>query len=272
MLYKAVSTVNKNFEDELSELLFAYNAVSVASENSGDFSIITAVFEDIDNASDFLSNNNFTVSKMTDDDWKNKWLDDYTGGVLTPNIYITTEKESHIDGYEIILKLDPKDAFGDGKHPTTKQCSCFLESILKEEKNKDITLLDAGTGTGILAIIASYFNINNIDAVDIEEDSILSTKRNLILNNISNVNLFKSDISEFSQYKKYDIICANLLTAVIIKNIDNLIKLGKENCKYIFSGVSVQWKNEIENLFIEKKFKIIDFSELNEWCCWVVSL
>ena len=270
MLYNATATIDKQYEDEISEILFTYNALSVSSEIHGQFCVISALFDDIEKPHTFLLNNGFITRDFKDNDWKYKWLENYSGGELTENIFIIPSDsiEKPPKDYKFIIKIDPRDAFGDGNHPTTKQCAIFLENLLIEKNHTDSKLLDAGTGTGILAIIASLYGIKNIDAIDIEEESINRTNINLEFNSINSVNTLQADIGKFIVKKKYDIICANLLTAIIIENIDTIMSLGTPDCIYIISGIGIQWKEEIETLFSLKKLEIKEFSVLNDWCCF----
>lgn len=272
MLYKSSVTINKDFEDEITELLFAYNAISVSSEINSNLCTITALFENVVEAHDFLISNGFIIDEITDDQWQNQWLEGYEGAELTPSVFITPSTHTvHVPGdYKHIITLDPRDAFGDGNHPTTKQCALAIESLSKILDYSKTKFIDVGTGTGVLSIIAHLNGIQNIDAIDIELESVEKTKINFKLNAMEKYDVFQADIKNFHVSKKYDIICANLLSAVITDTIDELISLGNEQSYYIFSGISVQWKNDLENLFSSKNLTIMQFSSLDDWCCYIL--
>lgn len=271
MIYKAVINIDRSYEDELTEILFAYQAFSVSSEQNGDEILLTAIFEDIDHAEYFLKTNGFTISRMTDEEWKYRWLEGYSGGELTENIYIVPSGNDKIvpSDYKFIVTLDPRDAFGDGRHPTTKQCAVFLEKILNDKDlNHDMALLDAGTGTGILAIVGGLYGLKKIDAIDIEDESVKRTAVNIGQNKMDWINIIKADAMDFNPGFNYDIIIANLLTEVIIKTIDNLKELMTENGILIVSGIGIDWKNEVETLFREKHLIISECSVVDDWCCF----
>ena len=114
---------------------------------------------------------------MKDQDWNKKWKDNIKPIRVGKNIVISPtwikvkEKENDISIY-----LDSGMAFGTGHHATTANCLCFLEQIINEEMPKQ--MLDVGTGSGILAIVAAKLGVDTVVAIDVEGDAIQVSKEN----------------------------------------------------------------------------------------------
>lgn len=279
MQHRATKLIEESAEAELSELLFAFGADSVSSEPIGDSYKITAIFSEpstLAEAEQFLSENGFSLEELSEEEWRYSWLEWYEGGELTPSIYLKPFTEGsnspeHSE-YNYTLLLDPRDAFGDGRHPTTRQCARFLEQLLKGQSAEDLaslTLLDAGTGTGILAIIASLMGVEQIDAVDIEQESVERTAQNCRLNGVEGMKIACSDIAGFKGKKSYDIICANLLTEIILKNITHLTALLKVGGKLIISGISAEWGAQVESAAQAAGLLQLDKTIEDNWCCYL---
>lgn len=279
MLNRVVFNIDKKLEDEITEKLFAIGASSVSvTGNSGNCIKLEAI---IDN--DYISlinsnfdKNSFKISEIENEDWVNKWTDNFEGIEINDKINIIPEnKQVHdpknIKPGQIVIKLDPCDAFGNGTHATTFLCLNMLDEIIKENNVKFENLLDIGTGTGVLAICASLLGVNKIDAFDYCKKSVFKAKHNIDLNNCKNINIFQSDLYNIDNFnKKYNLVTANILTKVIIDNIDKVVKLTKNDGYIIFSGISKEWKDEIELLFIKNDLKIIKNYLKDNWLAYLV--
>lgn len=139
------------------------------------------------------------------------------------------------------ITIDPGYSFGDGRHATTWLCVKFLVEHLSGISPGDRgrhSLLDAGTGTGVLSIIAARFGITDIDAVDIYHHAIQCAAGNCAANDCRCIRLHESDLATFSPGRRYDIITANLVTSVIIANVGMLAAHLKPGGVIIASGVS----------------------------------
>jgi len=263
----------KNNVEELSNKLFDNGALSVSTTEKNNEIEISALFNEI-NFTEF-ENIDYKIKEIEDSDWKYNWLDNYSGSKISNEIYIYPHKykDPKPTNYKYVIELDPKDAFGNGNHPTTAMClkELNLEISHYENKNlKQISLLDAGTGTGILAILAAKMGISMIDAFDIDQESIDKTLENCKYNDVESIYVMKSDISNFPEIDKYNIITANLLTDIIIKNVDKLVALLADNGTLIISGIGITWHDEVVELFRTKKLKIEKHIIEDNWSCYIL--
>jgi ribosomal protein L11 methyltransferase len=142
--------------------------------------------------------------------------------------------------------MNPGLAFGTGHHETTKLMLSRMSSLIKQ----GMTILDMGTGSGILSIGAGLLGAKKIIAIDIDPNAVRATEFNWKENDCKGTEISileggfdSSEIFEFS----YDLVLANITYAVISQNIKNITKI-KTN-RFLFSGIISEKKEESYNLF-----------------------
>ncbi|MCG8570692.1 MAG: 50S ribosomal protein L11 methyltransferase [Spirochaetes bacterium] len=273
MSFRVSKTILPDEEDLFSEILFAAGAESISCEIKNNQFIISAIFSKDPINTEYLKSQGFQLIPFNEEDWKYQWLEFYQGFALTDSIYIhpLNSKQNAPDNYQNIIILDAKDAFGDGRHPTTRQCAEHLSQLLtgySKKQTGQIEFLDIGTGTGILAIIAGILGTKNITAIDIEKESVKKTQQNAQLNQIKFKKIIQSDISQFTSPLKFEIICANLLTTIVKHNISSIKILLAQKGHLIISGISQEWQSQMIELFQQHQFTILNSSIQDNWCCF----
>ncbi len=131
-----------------------------------------------------------------------------------------------------VITLDFKTAFGTGGHGTTEGCLLALEKFIRGGES----LLDAGTGTGILAIAARKLGAGRVTAVDIDSRACAETRKNLGLNGIDcGIDVIEGSVETVEG--RFDVIAANLRTPALVEAMDALTeKLGDRGIA-VFSGI-----------------------------------
>ena len=122
------------------------------------------------------------TQELVEEDWAENWKKYYEPARITHDLTIVpswTDYEASVG--EKIIKLDPGMAFGTGTHPTTYLCIRNMEKYIKENHS----VIDVGTGSGILMIAASKLGAKEIYGVDIDSDACEVAKENLELNRVS---------------------------------------------------------------------------------------
>lgn len=133
---------------------------------------------------------------------------------------------------KIVIILDVKSAFGTGGHGTTEGCLIALERFLRGGE----TVLDVGTGTGILAIAAHKLGAGHVTAIDIDGAACRETERNLALNGIgAGIDVVEGGISAVRD--PFDVVVANLRTPILLELMDELAKKRNPRGIAIFSGI-----------------------------------
>jgi ribosomal protein L11 methyltransferase len=172
---------------------------------------------------------------IDDQDWEQVWKSHFTPVTVCPGLIITPSWEKNPAGEaETIVEIDPGMAFGTGHHPTTLLC---LQMIRKYLQNGD-TLLDVGTGTGILAITAVKSGSGAVVAVDSDETAIAVAQENRRRNRIgaNQLGLLCGDLVEPVK-GHFHLVVANILPHVILELLDQLDRVLIPGGVFIASGI-----------------------------------
>lgn len=188
--------------------------------------------------------------------WQEKWKEYIQEDYLTDDIYFIFEKDKTFEDNRRTLYINPSLAFGTGAHPTTKIAARLLSKVCSGK-----SILDVGTGSGILAIAASMDGALHIDAFDIDPMSLDNCLENIKNNNCSNIDAWTGDIADIKD-KSYDIVCANIISSVLLAIKDNVNRLTTEYV--IYSGIL---ESEFDNIKDElcKGYQIDERITINEW-------
>lgn len=205
----------------------------------------------------------YVESSPLKDGWQDEWKKYFKPFKMTDSIVVKPsweDYEMNID--ELLIEIDPGVAFGTGSHETTKTCAIMLEQTIKPADS----VLDIGTGSGILAIVASKCEAGKVDAYEIDGAAVEVAQKNMELNNISEgVAIFEADILEEKIEEKYDIIMANLTSGLIIKIIPVMIKALKEGGSIILSGMLAEEKPKMLKCFDDNNLTVKEEIIDGEW-------
>ncbi len=160
--------------------------------------------------------------------------------------------------YEIVI--EPNMAFGTGNHETT---SMMLEAILKESLTGK-KVLDMGSGTGILGILASIKGASEITAIDIDEWAVQGSRENAARNHIGNMVVKKGDASQIGG-KKYDFVFANIQRNVLLQDIPAYSAAMHSGGKLFVSGFYFSDLEDIKHKALESGFMFNHYMENNKW-------
>ena len=153
--------------------------------------------------------------RLEEEDWANAWREHYHPFRVGQAIWIRPSWYGENDGAkadDIILTLDPGMAFGTGSHATTRMCLQGLEQLLKP----GISVLDVGTGSGILAILAAKMGATPIWAVDTDELAVKTAVANAQQNDVAeNITFQQGSLTSIAQ-KEWDVVVVNILAPVIM--------------------------------------------------------
>lgn len=149
-------------------------------------------------------------------DWNSEWEKNYFKPIIVKDqcvIHSSFHKDIPSLPYDIVI--DPKMAFGTGHHATT---SLIIEQLL-EMNLVDKSVVDMGTGTGILAILASMRGASQITAIEIDPMAHANAIDNLKINNAESINLILGDASTLNKVKNIDVFIANINRNIITQDI-----------------------------------------------------
>ena len=182
------------------------------------------------------------------------------------NLVISPPWESCTAGEgEILILLDPCVVFGTGYHPTTRSCLKALWDLYQREKPE--TVLDLGTGTGILALAAARWGAGRVLAVDCNELAAETASRNVILNGETERIEVKKGKAEDTINEAADLVCANLHYQVIEGLIHQPVFFEKR--WIILSGLFQKDAEEIECQLNQKGIQTAEKYQEKNWLTWL---
>jgi ribosomal protein L11 methyltransferase len=179
---------------------------------------------------------------------------------------------------DILITIDPGTAFGTGLHETTRSVLILLEDLLYEMKTSgrdlgSMNLLDAGTGSGILAIAAYKMGVRNIKAIDFDYEAVETATHNILINSISQKEIRTQTMPIGVEEGTYDIVLANILADVLIESKSILKNMLKDkNSRMVLSGILVKEETKIADEFQREGFELLNRVHMNEWCSLLLKL
>ena len=198
---------------------------------------------------------------LKEDDWAECWKKYYKPLHIGKNIVIVPAWEDYeAKETDVIVKIDPGMAFGTGTHETTALCAELIEKYMPKGKR----VLDVGTGSGILAVLASKLGAGEIEALDIDPNAVKAAKENCVANNVPNVTCRQSDLIRAAS-GKYDFISANIVADIIIRMSENVADYVNDGGILIVSGIIETQANDVLNALTAKGFTLIDKLDKNDW-------
>lgn len=205
------------------------------------------------------------VCKTVDDsDWKDNWKEYFKPVRITERIVVKPTWEDYDrKGDELVIEIDPGMAFGTGAHPTTTLCIKLLEKYIEPETD---TVLDAGSGSGILAVAAALLGAREVLAVDIDPVAVEISGENAKRNRLSGkITVREGDLTKGLNMKA-DIIAANLTADLVIMLARDAAAHLKGKGIYISSGILAEKREQVAAVLKESGFCILDILEEGEWC------
>ena len=177
--------------------------------------------------------------ELAEEDWADNWKKYYEPARITHDLTIVPSwTDYEATPGEKIIKLDPGMAFGTGTHPTTKMSLFALEQILRGGE----TVIDVGTGSGVLSIASSLLGAKEIYAYDLDDVAVRVAQENIALNpGMDNIQVAAGDLLRGVDLEA-DVIVANILADVLIHLTEDAYRLVKDQGYLILSGIiSEKW-------------------------------
>ena len=207
------------------------------------------------------------TGNISEEEWADNWKQFFKTTEIGEKLVIRPSWEEYDNtGGRVVLSIDPGAAFGTGTHATTRMCLSLLEKFV----TPGCTLLDIGSGSGILSIAAVLLGAKHADGVDIDPVAVKVADENAEINGISDkVSYVKGDLcGKISG--KYDVVCANIVADVIISLLQNVDTFMKDDAVFICSGIIDIRQDDVKSAFKEQGFHIIDEMTCENWRAFAV--
>ena len=174
----------------------------------------------------------FNISKVKEENWNKKWEMHFQPVHINERCVVRAHFHDVFPEKEYDIMITPKMSFGTGHHETT--ALVMNEMFEMDFNNKSV--LDIGSGTGILAILASKFGARSVLAVDIHEWAYKNGIENALLNDISNIDFIHGKVDKIQGFN-YDIVLANINRNLILQDIKHYVTaLNDNNSEILLSG------------------------------------
>lgn len=206
----------------------------------------------------------YQFKKIARQNWNEEWEKNFQPIQIGEQIYVRADFHEPKSDFPYEIIITPKMSFGTGHHETT---SMVMEHQLGiEHINKKV--LDVGTGTGILAVLASKLGATTISAFDIDEWSVENTIENVKLNDVSNV-IVRLGTIEDEPHDIYDIVLANINRNILISQIPAYVTFLKPGGELIVSGFYEKDIADIETIAESVGLKKVAQLSKNNWAAVV---
>ncbi len=198
-------------------------------------------------------------------DWNHEWEKNYFKPIVIGDDRCVIHSSFHTDipSCEYDIVIDPKMAFGTGHHSTTS----LIIGHLLELDFRGKSLLDMGTGTGILAILAAMRGASPVSAIEIDPMAYANAVENVAYNGHPEIDVRLGDATLLSDTDKVDIMLANINRNIILADIDRYISALKQGGRLYLSGFYVNDVPMIEAKAHPLGLKTVSVRDLNDWCC-----
>ena len=241
--------------------------------------LLSQVKEGLKELSEYVSvgSGNITVTVTEDKDWINNWKEFFKPFRVDDTIVIkpTWEELTECNDDDLIIEIDPGTSFGTGSHETTKLCIIGMKQHIKPNS----VVLDAGSGSGILSIIAKKLGAKEVLGIDIDPIATDSATQNAIVNELAIVagdlsfitgNIMEDDgIRKHIGKETYDLVVANILADVIIPLSDVIGEAMKPGGIFISSGIINMKENAVREALERNRFKILEVNRMGDWVSFV---
>jgi ribosomal protein L11 methyltransferase len=203
------------------------------------------------------------------EDWSETWKSFFKPLIIGKNIVIkpTWEPYEPKPG-QVLIEIDPGRAFGTGKHPSTALCLEILELILTESFGKKMdsvtSVLDVGTGSGILGIAAARLGARRVLGLDTDPETLEVAEENLLRNGVEGI-MSVSSIPLHRLSETYDLVIANLTAPVINQMAASLSRCVSPEGWLMLSGILNEQMQEVVKSFQAHYFKEVDSWTMEEW-------
>jgi ribosomal protein L11 methyltransferase len=269
--------------EALSRFLFDLGCTGITVEEEGDYTLraffraqdegatlvpkITSFLCDLKSIFPDLAPPKIQWGKIADQDWSVRWRSFFQPVRITPALLVVPPWEPAVPGSgTYVIRIDPGLAFGTGQHATTQMC---LESMESLSLGRSWTMLDVGTGSGILAIYAAMLGATRILAIDTDRDALKSAGENTDLNGLATAIEFSSQPLE-TLSGSFSLIMANLILGTILDLIPHLQRLLAPDGYLVLSGIMRGQVDELGEKIVLAGLQTERTSYRMDWACLVV--
>ncbi len=208
-----------------------------------------------------------TSTSLRVEDWANSWKRHFRPIAVGSTLLIKPSwSRRQPRGGQAVVVLDPGLSFGTGQHPTTLFCLQQLAACRRPGQRQ--SLLDLGSGSGILAIAAAQLGYLPIDALDFDLDAVRIARDNAVRNRLANKIRFRhQDLGKLplNSRHKYSVICANLIASLLVAERKRILRRLAPDGILIVAGILRRQFSEVRRAYETDGLKLQQSQTEQEW-------
>lgn len=208
----------------------------------------------------------YNISVIPQQNWNARWEESFEPVIIQDFVAIRAGFHKPVNSVQHEIIITPKMSFGTGHHATTHM-------MVEQMKGLELTskkVLDFGTGTAVLAILAEKMGASEIDAIDNDAWSIENSVENAAANQCTKINLAKADTIETGEI--YDVILANINLNVILHNLPALKAVSKTGTLLLLSGIMKADEVNMMRSLDAGGWHYLQTVEKGEWICMLAQM
>jgi ribosomal protein L11 methyltransferase len=211
------------------------------------------------------------LTTLQEQDWANAWKEHFPVHRISDHVIIRPpwREAGTVPPGDVVVELDPGMAFGTGLHPSTKLSMQGLEEVIIP----GASVLDVGTGSGILAIAAIKLGAAHVDAVDVEPVAVRATEDNARRNGVADrIDVREGSVGADQPFQgEYDIVLANIIARILIELADGLRQATKVGGSLILAGIIESREANVMAAFTERGFHLVTRRSFEDWVSLVMN-
>lgn len=211
------------------------------------------------------------VTNLQEQDWANAWKEHFQVHRIGDRVVIRPPwREFEAEENDIEVILDPGMAFGTGLHPSTRLSMLGTEHVVQPGD----TVLDVGTGSGILAIAAVRLGAEKVDTVDVETVAVKATAENAELNGVSDkIAVELGSVGEGQPFwgEQYDVVLANIISRILIELCEPIVAHTKPGGKIVLAGIIETREQDVIDAYTAAGAKVINRRFAEDWVSLVLT-
>lgn len=208
-----------------------------------------------------------SIRKVPARDWAESWKRHFKPVAIGRKLLVkpTWNRKKAAPGQALVL-LDPGLSFGTGQHATTR--FCLQELVDVREENRPQSLLDAGMGSGILALAGVALGFGPVEGFDFDPDCVRTAGENAALNGMTNkVTFEQADVTRLPKRpkRKFDVVCANLMADLLIAEAPRLVSRVAPGGRLVLAGILTTQFPSVEKAFTALGWERLHDCVEREW-------
>lgn len=202
----------------------------------------------------------YTVTDLADKDYNEEWERQHQPVLVDGFCWVRAPFHPHRDDVKYEIEIEPKMSFGTAHHATTY----LMLSLLEQQNVQGMRVLDMGSGTGVLAILAAKKGAAYVEAIDVDEWAYRNAQENFERNGVS-VNALLGDASLLTKDKHFDLVLANINRNILLKDMESYAAVLNPGGTLMLSGF---YEHDVQSLQDKAEtlgLRLVQQRSRNEW-------